>query len=42
MKLADKLKNIKIDNNISIFEHVNLIIRKMIENDEKKPLEKFE
>ena len=42
MKLADKLKNIKFENDVSVFDHVNLIIRRMIENEEKFPLAKFE
>ncbi len=42
MKLAESLKEIKLDNGNSVFEHVNLIIRKMIQNDEKDPLRNFE
>lgn len=42
MELAEKLKNIKINSNDSVYDHVNKIIQKMIENGEENPYGKFE
>ena len=42
MELAEKLKNIKINSDVSVYNHVNKIIQKMIENGEENPYGKFE
>lgn len=34
MKLADKLHEVTIENGVSLNQHINKIIEKMIENDE--------
>lgn len=42
MELAEKLKSIKIEGNVSLDQHLKEILRKMIENDEANPFETFE
>ena len=42
MELAQKLKNINVEDNLSLDDHLKQIIKKMIENDEKYPFETFE
>lgn len=42
MELSEKLKNIQIDGNVNLNDHIKEIIKKMIENDEKNPFETFE
>ncbi len=42
MELAEKLKNINLKNNTSLYKHVQDIISEMIKNDEKNPFENFE
>lgn len=42
MELEDKLKNLKTPEGISVYDHINEILQKMVENQEEHPLTNFE
>ena len=42
MELLEKLKNIKLEGNVNLNDHLKEIIKKMIENDEQNPFDTIE